>query len=398
MKILIIHNDYGRYSGEEAVVDKTAEMFRQLGHEVAFFRMTSVGHRDSLVGNIRGFFCGMYSPQGVKGMRKALIKEKPDVVNVHNLYPFISPVALFECRKRNVPVVMTVHNFRIVCPTGLFMRNDKPCELCLNRGNEWSCLRHNCEQSLFRTVGFAARNAVARMTGAYRKCVTRFACITEFQRQKLIEAGFEGERIAVIPNSIEVPTKPIDGCESMNSPARWAPPQEGEGGYVAYLGRISHEKGYDLLCEVARRHPEIEFRFAGDLREEVVMPELPNIKLMGYLKGKALEQYLDACRFLVIPSRCYEGFPMSILEAALHGKPSIGPDHGGFTEIIGKGEEAIGRLFEPGSVDDLERQITTLWNAPERCRELGRKAYEKLQSCYSTEVTQRQWAALLQQL
>jgi glycosyltransferase involved in cell wall biosynthesis len=119
---------------------------------------------------------------------------------------------------------------------------------------------------------------------------------------------------------------------------------------------------------------------------------------MGYLKGEALEQYLNTCRFLVIPSRCYEGFSMSILDAALHGKPSIGPDHGGFTEIIGKGKEATGLLFEPGDVDDLERQVTTLWNAPELCRELGNKAYAKLQSHYSTEVTQQQWATLLKQL
>lgn len=387
MKILIVHNNYGRYSGEEAVVDKTAELFRQLGHEVAFFRLTSEGLRDTLAGNIRGFFCGMYSRQGVKGMREALLREKPDVVNVHNLYPFISPAALFECRKQGVPVVMTVHNFRLMCPTGLFMRDGLPCELCLQRGNEWSCLRHNCEQSAFRTVGFAARNAVARLTGAYRKCVTHFVCITEFQKRKLIEAGFDAERISVIPNSIELPTDQLDGSVSRN-----------DGAYVAYLGRISHEKGYDLLCEVARRHPEIAFRFAGELREDVMMPELPNLKLMGYLNGEALEQFLEGCRFLVLPSRCYEGFPMSILEAALYGKPSIGPDHGGFTEIIGKGEEAIGRLFEPGNVDDLERQVTVLWNAPERCRELGAKAYTKLQSHYSTEVTRQQWASLLQQL
>lgn len=387
MKILIVHNNYGRYSGEEAVVDKTAEMLRRMGHEVTFFRMTSEGLRDTLAGNIRGFFCGMYSRQGVKGMREALLREKPDVVNVHNLYPFISPSALFECRKQGVPVVMTVHNFRLMCPTGLFMRDGLPCELCLQRGNEWSCLRHNCEQSAFRTMGFAARNAVARLTGAYRKCVTHFACITEFQKCKLIEAGFDAERISVIPNSIELPPDRPDSSAPRN-----------DGAYVAYLGRISHEKGYDLLCEVARRHPEIAFRFAGELREDVTIPELPNLKLMGYLNGEALEQFLEGCRFLVLPSRCYEGFPMSILEAALYGKPSIGPDHGGFTEIIGKGEEAIGYLFEPGNVDDLERQVTTLWNAPDRCHELGGKAYAKLQSHYSIEVTQRQWTALLQEL
>ena len=123
MKILLVHNNYGKYSGEEAVVDKMASMFREHGHEVCFYRLTTERSRESLSGKIKGFLCGIYSPSGVKGLREILEREKPDVVNVHNLYPFISPAALFECKKTKVPVVMTVHNFRLICPTGLFMRN-----------------------------------------------------------------------------------------------------------------------------------------------------------------------------------------------------------------------------------------------------------------------------------
>ena len=133
MKILIVHNDYGKPSGEEAVVDRMAAMLRARGHEVAFYRLTSAGRRDSLWGRVEGFACGLYSPAGVRGLRRALRRERPDVVNVHNLYPFISPAALFQCRRAGVPVVMTVHNFRLLCPTGLFMRGGRPCELCLCR-------------------------------------------------------------------------------------------------------------------------------------------------------------------------------------------------------------------------------------------------------------------------
>ena len=190
MKILIVHNSYGRNSGEEAVVDRMAAMLREMGHEVAFLRRTTEGARDTLSGKMHGFLSGPYSPSGVKAMREALRRERPDVVNIHNLYPFISPAALFECRKTGVPVVMTVHNFRLICPTGLFMRNGQPCEYCLQRGYEWGCVRYNCEHSLMKSVGYAARNSVARWTGAYKKCVTRYVCITDFQRQKLTEAGF----------------------------------------------------------------------------------------------------------------------------------------------------------------------------------------------------------------
>ena len=153
MKILLVHNNYGKRSGEEAVVDKMDAIFKSIGHDVAQLRMTTEGVRESVAGKVRGFLSGMYSPGGVKAMRDALRREKPDVVNVHNLYPFISPAALFECRKAGVPVIMTIHNFRLICPTGLFMRNGRPCEECLDRHDEWGCFAHNCEHS--RQIGRA---------------------------------------------------------------------------------------------------------------------------------------------------------------------------------------------------------------------------------------------------
>lgn len=379
MKILIAHNSYGRYSGEEAVVDRTAAMFRSMGHEVVLYQKTTEGSRDTLWGQTKGFLCGLYSPAGIRGMREVLQRERPDVVNIHNLYPFISPAALFECRRAGVPVLMTVHNFRLMCPTGLFMRQGRPCELCLQRSNEWGCVQHNCEQSWLKSIGYAARNTVARWSGAYKKCVTRFVCITEFQRQKLTEAGFDPERLTVIPNVVDAP-------ESYT-------PTPGD--YVAYLGRLSYEKGYDLLIEVARRHSEIRFRFAGAQREQTVESLPDNVKMAGYLTGDDLQQFINHSRFICMPSRCYEGFPMAILEGASYGKPAMGPNHGGFTDIIGKGETAIGRLFHPGDVDDLEKQVVTLWNAPEECVALGAKAFEKLKREYSTETASRQWAELL---
>lgn len=145
MKILLVHNNYGKYSGEEAVVDKMAAMLQGLGHDVAQLRMSTEGLRDSARGKIKGFVAGIHSPAGVRAMREELMREKPDVVNVHNLYPFISPAALRECKRAGVPVVMTVHNFRLICPTGLFMRNGGPCEYCLQKGNELGCVKFNCE-------------------------------------------------------------------------------------------------------------------------------------------------------------------------------------------------------------------------------------------------------------
>lgn len=384
MKVLLVHNDYGKYSGEEAVVDKMATMLVSLGYDVAQLRMSTAGIRDSLEGKIRGFVNGIYCPSGVKAMRETLKREKPDVVNVHNLYPFISPAALRECKKVGVPVVMTIHNFRLMCPTGLFMRNGKPCELCLEKGNEWGCVRYNCENSMLKSVGYAARNAVARIMRHYLDCVDVFACITDFQRHKLIQAGFPEERLTVIPNS-------MDFFSTLDSSTL--------GSYVAYSGRISREKGVDIIIDIARRHPDIPFKLAGAVRDGNLTENLPeNVELTGYLSGGSLSDFYKNARYFVMASRWYEGFPMTILEAASYAKPMIAPDHGGFTEIIGKGDDAIGLLANPSDVESFENAITTLRESPSECYRLGQKAFEKLKNEYSTEVISKQWECLLTNL
>lgn len=383
MKVLLVHNDYGKYSGEEAVVDKMAAMLPAIGYKVAQLRMTTADARESLMGKIRGFVSGIYCPGGVKAMREAIRRESPDVVNVHNLYPFISPAALRECRKAGVPVVMTVHNFRIMCPTGLFMRDNSPCEVCLERGDEWGCVKYNCEHSRLKSIGYAARNVVARRGRYYRDCVDMFACITDFQRRKLIQAGFPPEKITVIPNSMDVP--PLTDCEA--------------GNYVAYSGRISREKGVDMIIEAARRHPDIPFKLAGAVRDTDLVADLPsNVELAGYLSGEKLRDFYANARFFVMASRWYEGFPMTILEAARFAKPMVVPDHGGFTEIIGRGEDAIGMLVSPGNSDSLSDAIYELWRSSSKTQQLGRKAYDKLKHTYSIDVVSAQWSKLLDKI
>lgn len=383
MKVLLVHNDYGKYSGEEAVVDKMGMMLKELGYDVAQLRMSTAGARESLSGKIKGFIGGIWCPSGVKAMRDALEREKPDIVNVHNLYPFISPAALRECKRAGVPVVMTIHNFRLMCPTGLFMRDGQPCELCLEKGNEWGCVRYNCEHSALKSIGYAARNAVARIRRHYIDCVDRFACITDFQRRKLLEAGFPDEKLLVIPNSMDA--------------SLTVEPTLGE--YIAYSGRISREKGVDMIIETARNHPDISFKIAGAVRDKDLVADLPsNVELVGYLNAGQLAEFYANARFIVMASRWYEGFPMTILEAASYSKPTIGPNHGGFTEIIGSGQDAIGLLFTPGDTKSLESAVLQLWNNTSETLRLGQKAHQKLRAQYSTEVIARKWNELIKSL
>lgn len=391
MKILIVHNNYGKYSGEEAVVDRFIAGYRGSGHDVKVFRRSSRDRRGNFWGNVHGFFSGMFSLSGVLKMRRALKRFKPDLVHVHNLYPFISPAALFPCRRAGVPVIMTVHNYRLVCPTGLFLRNNRPCEKCLERGTEWFCTLHNCEGSFVRSLGYTLRNIISRQTRSFLDCVTYFCCLTEFQRAKLIESGIPAEKIRVFPNYGDF-SKRID-TEALKK----EPPVTQFNHYVGYVGRLSKEKGYDLLLEVARRHPEIQFCFAGQMREsDVFLYNLPNVVFTGLLNKEQLKNFYYYSRFIVVPSRCYEGFPLVVLEAALYERPCIMPNHGPFPEIIKHEENRQYCLFNPLSVRDLERKVVTLWNNPQLAEHIGVDAFEGAHLCYDEEVLSKKMEAFVQ--
>lgn len=382
MNLLLIHNNYGVYSGEEAVVDQQIALFRELGHTVQIYRKTTEGERGTMKGNIKGLFQGFYSPSSVRDVKRLLCRQKPDVVVVHNLYPYISPAILEPIHRAGIPIVMTIHNYRLVCPTGLFMRGGQPCELCLQKGNEWSCIRYNCEGSLLKSVGYAGRNWFARITKAYKSNVTIYACITKFQQEKLVQAGFDREKFRYIPNTLD----------------KIANHSDKKGDYVAIVGRLSFEKGIDIALRVAKQTPDIKYCFAGSPRdEEPIIAEISNnCILLGHLSKSELNDFYQNARFLLNMSRCYEGFPMTLLEAASYGKPSIGPAHGGFPEIIDDG--ITGLLFRPGDENDLKEKIEYLWNAPELSVRMGQSAFAKLQTNYTSDIIKQRWQELFDSL
>ncbi|MDR0866402.1 MAG: glycosyltransferase family 4 protein [Candidatus Symbiothrix sp.] len=382
MKILLIHNNYGIHSGEEAVVDRQIALFREMGHTVDVYRKTTEGKRDTFIGEAKGFFTAFYSPSSVKDIKNILKTNRPDVVIIHNLYPYISPAILKPIKQAGVPIIMTVHNFRLICPTGLFMRDFRPCELCLEKGNEWSCIQYNCEHSRLKSIGYAGRNWYARKTKAYLNHVDFYACITQFQIQKLIQAGYDPEKMVYMPNFIEKAKEPDYSL----------------GDYVAISGRLSREKGIDLILEVAAKTPHIKYVFAGSPRKEepITTPIPKNCLFLGHIPINKLGDFYKNARFLLIASLCYEGFPMTIPEAAAYGKPTIGPAHAGFLEIID--DNKTGLLFKPGDSDDLFRKITSLWDNKMQCRKMGKNAYEKLKNTYTSAIVKNKWNQLFEKI
>ena len=372
MRVLIVHNNYGGFSGEEAVVEGQAMLLRAHGHEVAFFRRRSAAIGDTFLGRTGAFFSGVYSFSSKGAMRRVLASCKPDVVHVHNVFPLISPSVLGVCRATGVPIVMTVHNYRLVCPNGLHMPKGRNqiCERCCG-GREYWCAIRNCEDNRFKSIGYALRNYVARRWGFFRNNVTLFSCLTRFQRNRLIAEGYLEETLRVLPNMV------------LTDPGETVVPKIGC--YAGFAGRMSPEKGVDLLLACAGRLPDIPFHLAGG-GGPVSHPALrgaSNISFLGVLDRNAMSGFYNNSRFLLLCSTWYEGFPMAIIEAMFHAKPIIAPRIGGIPEIVDDG--ITGLLFEPGSTEALTEKVRYLWCRPELCQRMGQAGREKALREYSPQ-------------
>jgi glycosyltransferase involved in cell wall biosynthesis len=222
-----------------------------------------------------------------------------------------------------------------------------------------------------KSVGYALRSFVARSFGMYRKNVTLYLCLTDFQRQRLTAAGFPKDRIDVLPNVASHPGSPDS--------------RSAAGDYVAFIGRLSPEKGIDALVQAAKMHPDIPFKAAGNYEK---MPNLAartpsNFELVGHLAGDDLEGFFYSARMIVLASTWFEGFPDSLARAMVRGKPVVCSRIGGLPEIVDDGR--TGLLCRPGDIVDLAEKIRALWDRPELCRAMGQAGREKAIREYSEQ-------------
>ena len=367
MKVLLIHNKYGIDSGEERMVRRIAALLQERGHRVDCLLEDSVPPDAGFPAKGIAFVRGIYCMEGARKVRNRVRTFRPDIVQVQNLYPSLSPWVLPAIRQEDIPVVMRCANYRLVCPNGLLLSHGEVCERCLGGHEQW-CVLRNCEGSLPKSLGYALRNFVARTRRLYRDNVTLYYAQTDFQKRKLVAGGFPASRIEVVPNM-------VDTCN---------PPREMQvGHYVGFAGRGSPEKGVATLLQAARTCSDLPFRLAGDFwrMPEVAKGKPDNVELLGHLSGPRLEEFFRDCRLLVLPSTCYEGFPGVVLDAMLRGKPVVCSRIGGLPEIVNEGVNGL--LFEPGDAADLVAKIEWLWSRPELCAKMGQAGREKVLREYS---------------
>jgi glycosyltransferase involved in cell wall biosynthesis len=326
----------------------------------------------------RTVFTTLWSQRSYKELIALLKKEKPDIAHFHNIWYLISPSAYWACKDFGIPVVQTLHNFRVFCINGLLMRDGKVCEECIGKG-PWKGMQYACyRNSKIYSAPLAITNAIHQSLKTLHNKVDCFVALTEFAKKKFIECGLPAEKISVKPNFL---SNPPEANYSQN-------------GYGIFLGRLTSEKGINILINAFNilyfhGSPNVHLKIVGegplksDLEDIVYNGKFDSIEFTGRKFFDESMKLLQHARFLVLPSLCYEGFPMVIREAFACGKPVIASRLGAMAELVEDGK--TGLLFETGNPEDLAQKIQWMIEHDNEAVKMGRNARKVFEDKYTAE-------------
>ncbi|MEE4566234.1 glycosyltransferase family 4 protein [Paenibacillus polymyxa] len=383
-KVLIIHNFYQQSGGEDKVVEQESAMLRSRGIETEHYYV----HNDSIqskgLANMAKLAVeATWSFPEFKRIKELLLRVKPDVVHVHNFFPVISPSVYHACERLGIPVVQTLHNYRLICPAATFMRGNEVCEKCLH-GTLLHSIRHGCYRgSQLQTIPVAAMIKFNELIGTWQHKVSRYIALTEFARDKFAESGIPLDRIAVKPNFVHHQTVK----------AKYDPNDR----YLLFVGRISAEKGVRNLLQA---WSQLEDR--GGLRL-VIIGEGPekaelaaahqqeDIRFLGKQDGDTVLDCMSRAMYVMVPSIWYEGFPMTIVESYSVGTPVLCSRIGALEEVVEDG--VTGFHFQH---DDLENIKTVIRRAVayENYAAMRQKVAQNYAAHYTEEVNVKQLLAI----
>jgi len=320
-------------------------------------------------------FQTLYSWRAQGDFAALLAEVQPDVVHVHNLFPLISPSILSVARKRHLPVVMTVHNFRLLCPNGLFFTQGRLCERCLN-GKYYQALLYRCREDWKEAALYAFRTFLHNQLGLFIRLVDAFVVPSRFLADKLKEGGLPPEKIVYLPHFLD-----CSGFTSVQCP---------HSSYIVYFGRLSAEKGLWTLVQAMQRLAGVVLKVLGDgplrpaLEAFVQDQGIRNVELLGFQTGETLRKIIQEAAFAVLPSEWYENCPYAALEALAYGKPLVASRLGGLAELVADGVDGL--LFQPGDPEDLREKIRFLRDHPTLVIEMGRKGRQKVETNHSPQL------------
>ncbi len=378
MKILLIHNFYGSSapSGENQVFEAEKELLESRGHEVETFTRHSDEIRgQGLGGAVKGALATPWNPWMTRALHKAVERFEPSVVHVHNTFPLISP-GIFHAIDCRAARVLTLHNYRLFCPAGIPIRTGKVCTECLDTRTAWPALKHGCyRESRIATLPLAFGVGLHRVLGTWTNRVDAFIALSEFQRQRMAASGLPWERIHVKTNFY--PGKPPVLPWQERAPC------------VVFAGRLAAEKGVVSLVRawVAWGNDAPELRLVGDgeLRPELErMAQGSRVRFLGQKSVVEAQGEIAAARLLVLPSECFEGFPMVLGEAFAFGTPAAVSNIGPLPSIVRAGESGV--VFDPANPESLLNVVRTAWRMPGLLSRLGQGARSEFEAKYTEEA------------
>ena len=383
MKILIAHNFYQRRGGEDAVCESEIKLLREAGHEVIEYLRRNDEIRDySFFEKASLGWSASWHTRSNRELQDLLARESPDVAHFHNTFPLISPSAYYACRAAGVPVVQTLHNYRLLCPSGNLFREGLVCEECVSHTLFRSIVYGCYHDSRVETAAVVAMLAVHRHLRTWAEQADLFLVCTDFARRKFVDAGFDGARISVKPNF----AAPDPGARS------------GGGNTALFMGRVSSEKGPQLLPAAwSKLATAVPLEIVGDgplrasLEDDRARRGLLSIHFTGWLDAEAAMERLRAAKFLIVPSTCYEGFPLAVAEAYACGVPVIAAGHGGLAEIVRDGH--TGLHFTPGDANDLADKVEWAWTHPDEMETMGHTARAEFETKYNSDAALKQLEA-----
>ncbi len=391
MKILFVNKYYHPSGGPETVMLQTREKLESLGNEVVFFSMqhprnletpyskyfvcnVDYNGSNSLLNKAKMSLNIFYSLEARRKMELLLEEEKPDLAHLHNIYHQISPSILPVLKKKGIPVVMTLHDFKLVCPNYTLLREGDPCESCEGK-HFYKAVIHKCvKDSYWKSLVCSLEMYFHRFLKIYKNHVDAFITLSEFSREKMVQYGLPEKKTLCLPNYVDLPSNGAG---------------ENPGKYILFLGRLSEKNGIMTLLQAMEKLKGVPLIVAGEgellpvLKQFVKNKKMDNVTFTGFLNGTKLEETIENSMFLVFPAICYHNCPMSVLESFAHDKPVIGSNLGSIPELIDDGIDGL--LFEPKNTEDLAEKIGYLYNHPLLARKMGVSARKKVEQRYSKE-------------
>lgn len=371
MKVLLLHNYYQQPGGEDQVFASEAGLLRAYGHRIEQFVVRN--HLIVKMNPLATAKATLWNGSIYRQLRGLVREMRPDAAHFHNTFPLISPAAYYAAKAEGIPVVQTLHNYRLLCPSAVFFREGQICERCKGKTVPWPGIAHACYRgSRAASAGVAAMLTLHRAMSTWTRKVDMYVALTEFARKKFLEGELPADRIVVKPNFVS----PDPGTGA------------GGGRYALFVGRLSPEKGIGPLITAWKRLSErMPLKIVGDgpLASSVgdAARSMTDVEWLGRRPPPEVYDLMGNAACLIVPSECYETFGRVVIEAYAKGTPVIASNIGAIAELVKHGR--TGLLFTAGDSEDLAAKVEWACTHPEELAAMRREARAEYETKYTAE-------------